>query len=168
MSPRPRAGGSAQWTSPLGNEPRSERDVATSMQRCAFATGPQVVDAGVATQIVHLYWAESPGGSLTSYQCMQSRVAKAPAREPGTRSHESLPMPHLPEELLLRLFRNLPAADLTQVACVCQDFQHAADDESLWRRLYCSRWRQLDGEAKKVMGRRFWKVRITLLLTPPR
>jgi len=64
----------------------------------------------------------------------------------------------LPLELLCVIFSRLCAADLTHAAATCRAFRIAADDEALWRRLYCARWGQFEGCESKLIHRHFWKV----------
>ncbi|XP_033626370.1 F-box only protein 15-like [Asterias rubens] len=44
----------------------------------------------------------------------------------------------LPEEVLFQLMSYLPASSLINCSCVCKKWHHLANDNTLWRSLYCS------------------------------
>ncbi|XP_010275143.1 PREDICTED: F-box protein SKIP31-like isoform X2 [Nelumbo nucifera] len=46
----------------------------------------------------------------------------------------------IPPELFHNILKFLSSEDLVACSLVCRFLNHAASDESLWRRLYCMRW----------------------------
>lgn len=55
----------------------------------------------------------------------------------------------------MRVFAFLSADDLTKASLVCRSMHQLAQEEVLWRRLFCARW----GKPATQQGDASWKVR---------
>jgi len=56
------------------------------------------------------------------------------------RSVENGPFSEIPTEIYPHIFKFLSPEDLVHCALVCRFMRAAASEESLWQRLYCTRW----------------------------
>ena len=94
----------------------------------------------------------------TSAMRLQRCLARPGAAQINT-DRGIAPLAGLPDDVVTRVLHGLSAADLTSCARTCRRLRRMSVDESLWRRLYCFRWRYFKGGEAKVPHAHFWKVR---------
>ncbi|XP_061095863.1 F-box/LRR-repeat protein 5 [Conger conger] len=101
-------------------------------QHCRCPQGDSVADCGCpeggATEVLK-------GLSLWS-----QRAFKYSAHEKAGREPDEQPVPLLPPEVLLKVFRYLGPDDLCRCGQVCTVWSHLARTGSLWKHLYPLRW----------------------------
>lgn len=135
--------------------------------RCgSCATSRRLAAGAIRSHALTAEGAQADAKARRAVCGMQGRTVETRSRltpcPDSPRSGSAFPLATLPREVLMRVLGRVSAADLARCGVVCCALRRAADDDALWRRLYCHRWDRLTGAGTRRRSGRAaacaWKV----------